>query len=85
MTGVTERIIVLLIVYCSVFLYDSSLLKSSSDKGEKAVYIVFIIISVYLSVSYAANLNFIGFYEVVDLTLTGPARAIEKWLTVPKP
>lgn len=81
----SERIIVLLIVYCAIFLYDRSLLKRSSDKGEKAVYNILIIFSLYISVSYAANLNFIGVYDLVDLTLTDTARAIDKWLTVPKP
>lgn len=80
----SERIIVLLILYSAIFLYDRSLLKRSSDKGEKAVYIILIIISLYPSVSYAGNLNFIWVYDLVDLTLTDAARAIDKWLTVPK-
>ena len=79
-----ERIIVLLIIYGAIFLYDRSLLKRSSDKGEKAVYSIFIILSLYLSISYTANLNFFWIYDVVDLTLANPARAIDKWLTVPK-
>ncbi|WP_341281845.1 hypothetical protein [Paenibacillus sp. FSL H8-0537] len=78
-----ERVIVLVFVYGSMLLYDRMLLKTESNKREKYVYIFILLASVYLGVDYAANLNFFGLLELVDVLLTNPARAIDKWLTMP--
>lgn len=80
----SERIIVLLVVFGWVLLHDSSLLKSGTNKRDKAVYVILMIISLYLGISYAGNLNFLGFYDLADFVLSDTARLIDKWLTVPK-
>lgn len=79
-----ERIIILLLVYGSILLYDRSHLKSVSNKKEKAVYVILLLASLYLAVDYALMADFPGHYEVVDLLFTDTARVIDKWLTVPK-
>lgn len=81
-----ERIIVLLLVYGSILLYDRSHMKSVSNKKEKAVYVILMLASLYLAFDYALmlNVNFPGLYELVDLVFSDTARVIDKWMTVPK-
>ncbi|SFF42703.1 hypothetical protein SAMN04487969_13754 [Paenibacillus algorifonticola] len=78
-----ERVIVLVLVYGSMLLYDRMLLKNESNKREKSAYIFILLVSFYMGIDYVANLNFFGFFELVDVLLTNPARAIDKWLTMP--
>lgn len=79
-----ERIMVMLLVYGSIVLYDRPHLKNSSSRGEKTVYAILMIISLYFCIDYAANLNLPGLYEMIDLVFTDTARIIDKSLTVPK-
>ncbi|MUT68609.1 hypothetical protein [Paenibacillus sp. NEAU-GSW1] len=79
-----ERIIVLLVAYGSIFLYDRSQLKSVSNKAEKAVYVVLMLASLYFAIDYVLALKFPGLYESVDFAFTGLAKLIDKMLTVPK-
>ncbi|MDQ0062598.1 hypothetical protein [Paenibacillus harenae] len=81
-----ERIIILLLAYGSISLYDRSHLKSVSNKAEKAVYIVLMLASLYLAIDYAlaSPFDFPGLYDTIDLVFTDLARLIDKWLTAPK-
>ncbi|WP_337100414.1 hypothetical protein [Paenibacillus sp. YIM B09110] len=81
-----ERIIVLLLAYGSVSLYDRSHLKSVTNKAEKAVYIILMLASLYFAIDYALEwpFDFPGLYELIDLIFTDLAKLIDKMLTVPK-
>lgn len=81
-----ERIVVLLIAYGSIFLYDRSHFNSVSNKAEKAVYIVLMLASLYLAIDFALEspFDFPGLYELVDFAFTDLAKLIDKMLTVPK-
>lgn len=81
-----ERIIVLLLAYGSISMYDRSHLKSVSNKAEKATYFVLMAASLYFAIDYAlpSPFDFPGLYESVDLVFTDLARVIDTWLTVPK-
>ncbi|XEC92694.1 hypothetical protein AB6A23_14940 [Paenibacillus tarimensis] len=79
-----ERIIVLLVAFGSVLLYDYYSLFHGLDKKEKTAYLCVMVIALYLGIEYAAKLDLFGLYSIIDLTLTDIARAIDKLLTPPK-
>ncbi|WP_372629341.1 hypothetical protein [Cohnella sp.] len=82
-----ERIIVLLLAYGSISLYDRSHLRSVSNRAEKAVYIVLMLASLYFAIPYIfeSPIDFPGLYELADLVFTDLARRLDQMLTVPEP
>lgn len=77
-----ERVIVMLIAFGSIVLCNKSYWKSGMNKRERSVSILLMLIALYLGIQYAANLNMLGLYELVDLVFTDTALTIDKWLTV---
>lgn len=79
-----ERVVVLMVAFGSMLLYDGFKLKNKISKGEKAVYGIILLICLYLALDYIVNKNWLDFYDVVKPILGGTAKTIDDFLNVNK-
>jgi hypothetical protein len=76
------KIIILTIIYTTIFMHDIPKLKKKQRKTV-IVYIAMISIAFYESLIYALDLKWIFIHDAVDAILGEPAGQIVKYLKVP--
>lgn len=82
--NMTERIFVLIAAFGCIMLFDWMNLKNKINKGEKAVYLVLMLISLYLGFDYAINKDWFDLYDLIEPVFGGAAKEIEGFLKVGK-
>jgi len=73
-----EKIIVLTILYCSMFLYDIPKLKETR-RPERITYSILILITAYLGLGYILDDHWPNLTIILDLIFSGPAKLIEAY------
>lgn len=79
-----ERIFVLTVVYGCLILYDGLHLKNNTNKREKAVYLIIIIVSLYMGFDYVTNMNLVDYYDMIEPIFGKMATKIDEFLKGPQ-
>ncbi|MFS0724318.1 hypothetical protein [Paenibacillus sp. 1P07SE] len=75
----TERVLVLIVVFGAVLAGDYTALRSAARR-DRIAYFCLIALSLYLCIEYITTIPLPNLNELLDLTLTGPAKRIVSFL-----
>ncbi|MCA0758710.1 hypothetical protein KP806_27005 [Paenibacillus sp. N4] len=77
-----ERILVMVIAFGGVLVYDGITLRKKVTAGEKAIYAIMLVIGLYMAMDYVANQDWFDVYDLVEPVLGGVSKQIDNMLKV---
>ncbi|MBD2872356.1 hypothetical protein [Paenibacillus arenilitoris] len=77
-----ERIVVLCSAFAGMLLFERFHLNNKRSKGERAAYILLLLVSFYLGMDYVMAKDWTDSYDLFDFVFGRAAKAIDDFLNV---
>ena len=77
-----ERILVMVVAFGGVLVYDGITLRKKVSAGEKTIYAIMIVSALYMAMDYVANQDWFDVYDLVEPVLGGVSKQIDEMLKV---